>query len=608
MKLVIVLLMALALPLQAARPAKKAPTPKPTRQTPSPTPAPTPVVIPKGVEKFTVGDSSESQRTFYLRVPARYSRKTPSRVLFRCPDAATSALDAVLKGGLIADERGWFILAADLVQGQVGPEALFQAIEWAQAKYPVSGEGLMLSGAGPGGQYVQRIASGNPDKVLAVALSTMESFLTPEAWASKIGWLVTGIEGDPKSTPATAEYLAKLRALAIKPVTRSFSEMARPIAGQVDSGEIGTLETEFFAFQDDMARQAAGLPVTTVPGNFVGDLRTLRYHAEGAPEAAGIPDESRVYFGSERLARYWGARIEKVVVATASPLNPMVPFYIRVPANYSPTTRARVLFRCPVYNGIGVRCVSGAGPYQDAADERGWFMVAPTFKQEKTDTKDRSKSYYYPETFSGPATLQALQMIAEKYPIATDGLLLQGFSGGAQFVHRLALWAPDRVAAVAVNSSSWFDVPTPNAARVAWLLTIGESDRAFDNSLTFLEQLRRNNALPIFRSYIGMLHEGSTKVDDFNLLFLKFYDDVTRPRLLGQKVRFNPGPLIPPKAMPWIGDTKDWTFYKNETKAIMRIGEENMVYLPNDEIARFWAGKGIEEDGGKPTGLNGRPY
>ena len=53
---------------------------------------------------------------------------------------------------------------------------------------------------------------------------------------------------------------------------------------------------------------------------------------------------------------------------------------------------------------------------------------------------------------------------------------------------------------------------------------------------------------------------------------------------------------------------KDWTVTKNDMKAVMRIGEDNLVYLPTQEIARFWSGKRAEEDGGKQTGRNGAPY
>lgn len=636
---VIGLLAATTISLSAApRPPKAKPKAKPTATHPSAQPAPTPDVIPKNVSKFTVKTPSASnpEVTFYVRVPANYSRTTPNRVLVLCPDDGISGLTCVVTSTFrdLADERGWFLISATLKQNAgAAPEdsyynpagfsgkAMFDALDWLSQKYPIAKEEILLQGSGGGAQFAQRFALLNPDKVKAVALNSANGFARPDAKAAQISWLVTHITTDT-TTSDSAAFAAQLSRIGAKPVVRSYGEMAKTVPGQVDSDEVATLDRQFMKFHDDALRAKLAPLLTNPPAQpspaaataaaatetFIGDLRSLRYYKEGTTEAGGIPEESRVVLPCKALANAWGVQIEKFIVKTASPLNPEVPFYVRVPANYSPTTRTRVLFRCPVYNGAGIRCVSGEGHFQQLADERGWFVIAPTFKQDKADTKNRLKSYYYPETFSGPATLEALDLIARKYPIATDCLLMQGMSGGAQFVHRFAIWAPERVTAIAVNSASWFDVPNGKSAQVAWLITIGESDKSYENSLNFFDQLSRAGALPIFRSYIGMVHEGSTKVDEFDLLFLKFYDDATKAKLTGKASSRSLGPLIPAKAMPFIGDMKDWSFAKNEVKAFMRIAEGNRVYLPTREIARYWTGKGAEEDGGKQTGLNGAPY
>ena len=169
---------------------------------------------------------------------------------------------------------------------------------------------------------------------------------------------------------------------------------------------------------------------------------------------------------------------EKFLVATKSKENLKVPFYVRVPVsfrNHPDRNKHRVLFICPAVNADGLVTILQSS-LQSLADERKWFIVAPTFQQLASEVHYRKLSYYYPETFSGKAVLDALDLIEKKYPISTTGLLLHGLSGGAQFVHRLAIWAPERVAAVAVNSSSWFDDPNEKSQTVAWLVTIGESD------------------------------------------------------------------------------------------------------------------------------------
>ena len=80
-----------------------------------------------------------------------------------------------------------------------------------------------------------------------------------------------------------------------------------------------------------------------------------------------------------------------------------------------------------------------------------------------------------------------METVAKKYPIDPTRIFMQGLSGGAQFVHRFAIWAPERVTAVAINSSSWFDEPNAKCNQVAWLVTIGESDASFTNTLEFVD-------------------------------------------------------------------------------------------------------------------------
>ena len=78
-----------------------------------------------------------------------------------------------------------------------------------------------------------------------------------------------------------------------------------------------------------------------------------------------------------------------------------------------------------------------------------------------------------------------------------------------------------------INSSNWFDAPNAKCNQVAWLVTIGEFDASFSNTMEFLDQLREVGAAPLFRYYLGMVHEGSPAVNRLNLAFLRFYDDHT---------------------------------------------------------------------------------
>jgi poly(3-hydroxybutyrate) depolymerase len=284
--------------------------------------------------------------------------------------------------------------------------------------------------------------------------------------------------------------------------------------------------------------------------------------------------------------------VEVFTVKTVSPENREVPFYLRWPEGYmaGPIKHPyRVLFICPHYNQDGRALLHHETALLKLADQKSWFVVVPTFKN-KGDVRDRKTCYYYPEKWSGKAVIEALEGIKRKYPVDTERLLMQGLSGGGQFVHRFAIWAPERVTGVAINSSSWFDQPNDRTAQVAWLVTIGDSDPSYENTLTFLDQLRRMGALPLFRSYAAMVHEGNPAVSRLNAEFLTFYDELTR-RALGTRRPFGVTKVEPPlsaPAMPFVGDAQNWRFVKNAPGAAEDIPEDSRIYLPSENLARLW--------------------
>ena len=286
--------------------------------------------------------------------------------------------------------------------------------------------------------------------------------------------------------------------------------------------------------------------------------------------------------------------VEVFTIPTTSPENLEVPFYVRPPKGYDPAVPIpgkiyRTLLIIPFLNADARGTVIG-GSLLSLADEKGWFVVAPTLHL-LGDPKDPKISYYYPEQFSGKAILTALDQIAKKYPIDVNHLLLKGLSGGAQFVHRFALWAPERVTAVVVNSSSWFDDPNPKASKVAWLVTVGESDPASSNSGDFISKLQACGADPIFRAYFGQSHGGDGKSGGLTDSFLSFYDQRTAGDL-GKPIDTNNASVVPPEnQMPFVGDSQNWRMVTNTPENLENIDKENRIFLPSPEIAKAW-GKG----------------
>jgi len=283
--------------------------------------------------------------------------------------------------------------------------------------------------------------------------------------------------------------------------------------------------------------------------------------------------------------------VEKFEVRTYSEMNRIVPFYLRAPRGYQAGQPRRLLFLCPYLNQKGLDKLKGSQTYLDLADDRGWFIMTCTFRQDKGKGRDRKLSYYYPETFSGKAVVEALEIAARKHPIDTERILMEGLSGGAQFVHRFSMWAPERVDAVVINSSSWFDSPGKECNRTAWMIIIGESDPAYDASVKVTQELRDVGAAPLLRSYAGMNHEGGGKeIEAFAAEFLTFYDERTKGSLGRKKSRLDAAQDLAmlPEEMPFVGDGQLWNYVENTPENLVGIPEESRIFLPSKKLADMW--------------------
>jgi acetyl esterase/lipase len=138
--------------------------------------------------------------------------------------------------------------------------------------------------------------------------------------------------------------------------------------------------------------------------------------------------------------------------------------------------------------------------------------------------------------------------------------------------------------------SSWFDAPNARSRQVAWLLTIGESDPSYDNSWVMADQLRAVGAAPIFRSYVGMVHESSVDVDRLSVEFFTFHDERTKADLGKERPKTwiqQPVPAVALEKMAFIGDSLDWKVLPNSPEVREAIAEDTRVYLPTESIAKL---------------------
>lgn len=119
--------------------------------------------------------------------------------------------------------------------------------------------------------------------------------------------------------------------------------------------------------------------------------------------------------------------VRELQISTPSPLNKSVHFYYRQPKQ---PNVVGMLLLMPGSNGSGQALLNSKNGWCDFADEVGLVLLAPTFKTTLEEIHSR-QGYYYPDQWSGQATLEAIDRIGAITGANHRQILIFGFSAGA---------------------------------------------------------------------------------------------------------------------------------------------------------------------------------
>lgn len=193
-----------------------------------------------------------------------------------------------------------------------------------------------------------------------------------------------------------------------------------------------------------------------------------------------------------------------------------VVFHFRLPVS----TPKGVLLLVPGYNGSGEAIMDDR--WSQFADEQGLILLAPTFRTTLEELK-RGKGYYYPEQGSGLQVERALAELGRRTGFKTNELFIFGFSAGAHFAHRFALWKPDRVGAFVAYSAAWWSDPKATLKDVPALIMCGESDERYEATRSFMDKALTLELPWVWRSYRNTGHELTPAVRSLAEVFLAHY-------------------------------------------------------------------------------------
>jgi predicted esterase len=223
-----------------------------------------------------------------------------------------------------------------------------------------------------------------------------------------------------------------------------------------------------------------------------------------------------------------------------------------------------VLVLVPGYGGKGESMLDER--WKAFADKRSLVLLVPTFHEDASKLQ-RNQGYYYPEQGSGELMERALEELHRRTGADTSKVLFFGFSAGAHFSHRFALWRPKRVKAFVAYSAGWWSEPEASLKQVPALIMCGEADERYAATFDFFRKGQQLGCPWIWRSYRDTGHEVTSIVRNMSEAFFEV--------CLTEKPR-----------EPHYGDIQIFKSVGRDERET--IPEEFRILLPSTEVAEIW--------------------
>ncbi len=183
---------------------------------------------------------------------------------------------------------------------------------------------------------------------------------------------------------------------------------------------------------------------------------------------------------------------------------------------------------------------------------------------------------------------RGVQHLVEQDGLPDHDFLMYGICAGGEWAHRLALHKPDRFLAVHLHISTSYDAPTPEGARVLWLVTTGELDSGCDRARRFYAAAHGLGYPIIFKAIPDLGHQTSAAAARLELRFFDYAlaQKARRDAATPDHARAPALDLSAFAAPPFYGDLMNQDMCAAADRAM--IPPEFLVPLPTREIADAW--------------------
>lgn len=245
-----------------------------------------------------------------------------------------------------------------------------------------------------------------------------------------------------------------------------------------------------------------------------------RLKEEGAKKDQELEEDREEKESEPKRDRFY-KRIEGTdFITTNNYANTKLEFYYYIPYKViEDSHKTHPLLVC--VPPLSVRGAAFVGlPFKVFAEHEGFVIVAPSFKYDEKNWSSK-RSYHFPSAWSGEALIKIINKLKKKHNLRFSKFYLYGFSAGAQFVLRFALWKPQLCAACVAHGSGGAIVPS-KWVRVKFYVSVGKGDKSrIDKAEGFYNAAKKLDIDVIYRQYEGGHFVPISQISDS----LKFFKD-----------------------------------------------------------------------------------
>ncbi len=189
-------------------------------------------------------------------------------------------------------------------------------------------------------------------------------------------------------------------------------------------------------------------------------------------------------------------------IETENYVNRILQFYYYIPSKIvKEKDKEYPLLGCvPFLSGRGEEFVLPI--FKDFAEEEGFIIVSPSFVFDEKNWETQT-SYQYPSAWSGEAFLRIVEKVKNLFGLKVSKFYLYGFSAGAQFSLRFALWKPELCEAVAAHAGGGTVIPE-KYVDVKFFVSVGRDDtRRIEIVENFYNKAKELGIDVTYRKYFG---------------------------------------------------------------------------------------------------------